>query len=79
MNQVATIASPSLPKLVAAVTERASVRFLEFFAANIRNPYTRRAYARAAQEFLPWCASIGVPPIAPRCSTAFGQPGSSPI
>jgi hypothetical protein len=25
---------------------------LEFFAANIRNPHTRRAYARAAEEFL---------------------------
>ena len=32
----------------------------EFFAANIRNPHTRRAYARAAEEFLAWCASVGV-------------------
>jgi hypothetical protein len=31
------------------------VRFLEFFAANIRNPHTRRAYARAVVEFLAWC------------------------
>jgi hypothetical protein len=37
--------------------------FLEFFAANIRNPHTRRAYARAADEFLAWCASAGVPAI----------------
>jgi len=44
--------------------ERASVRFLEFFAANIRNPHTRRAYYRAAEEFLAWCAAIGVPSIA---------------
>jgi hypothetical protein len=29
--------------LVAAAGERARMRFLEFFAANIRNPYTRRA------------------------------------
>jgi len=29
-------------------------------AANIRNPHTRRAYARAADEFLAWCASAGV-------------------
>jgi len=28
------------------------MRFLEFFAANIRNPHTRRAYSRAADEFL---------------------------
>jgi len=26
----------------------ASYRFFEFFTANIRNPHTRRAYARAA-------------------------------
>jgi site-specific recombinase XerD len=38
-------------------------RFLEFFAANIRNPHTRRAYARAADEFLAWCAAAGVPSI----------------
>jgi site-specific recombinase XerC len=40
------------------------MRFLEFFAANIRNPHTRRAYARAAEEFLGWCASVGVRSIA---------------
>ena len=35
----------------------------EFFAASIRNPHTRRAYARAADEFLAWCAAAGVPSI----------------
>jgi site-specific recombinase XerD len=40
------------------------MRFIEFFAANIRNPHTRRAYYRAAEEFLSWCASAGVPSIA---------------
>src|SRR5207248_1252669 len=49
--------------LVAAAGERSSMRFLEFFAANIRNPHTRRAYARAAEEFLGWCAAAGVPSI----------------
>jgi site-specific recombinase XerD len=49
-------ASSHVPALVAAAGERASMRFLEFFAANIRNPHTRRAYARAAEEFLAWCA-----------------------
>ena len=55
----------SLPRLPALVTagDLASMRFLEFFAANIRNPHTRRAYARAADEFLAWCASAGVPSI----------------
>jgi hypothetical protein len=46
--------------LIAAAGERASMRFLEFFAANIRNLHTRRAYARAAAEFLTWCGSAGV-------------------
>jgi site-specific recombinase XerC len=40
------------------------MRFLEFFTANIRNAHTRRAYARAAEEFLAWCASAGVRSIA---------------
>ena len=53
-----------VPALVAVAGEHASMRFLEFFAANIRNPHTRRAYYRAAEEFLAWCASIGVPSIA---------------
>jgi site-specific recombinase XerC len=64
MNQLVPINSPTLlPALVAAAGERAGIRFLEFFAANIRNPHTRRAYARAADEFLAWCASVGVPSI----------------
>ncbi len=41
-----------VPALIAAAGERASLRFLEFFAANIRNPHTRRAYGRAVAEFL---------------------------
>src|SRR5271170_4478363 len=64
MNQLIPVARPSLPALVAAAGERAGMRFLEFFAVNIRNPHTRRAYARAADEFLGWCASVGVPSIA---------------
>jgi hypothetical protein len=55
MNNLAPIPRPSvLPSLVVAAGERGSLRFLEFFAANIRNPHTRRAYARAADEFLAW-------------------------
>ena len=57
-------AAPLVPALVAAAGERAALRFLEFFAANIRNPHTRRAYYRAAEEFLTWCAHAGVPSIA---------------
>src|SRR6516164_2786670 len=64
MKQLVPISSPALPILVTAAGERARMRFLEFFAANIRNPHTRRAYARAAEEFLAWCTSVGVPSIA---------------
>jgi site-specific recombinase XerC len=64
MNKLVPIGAPALPVLVAVAGERASMRFLEFFAANIRNPHTRRAYYRAAQEFLAWCANTGVPSIA---------------
>src|SRR4051794_38216682 len=65
MNQPVPINSSAavLPVLVAVAGERASMRFLEFFAANIRNPHTRRAYYRAAEEFLAWCANVGVPSI----------------
>jgi integrase/recombinase XerC len=61
MSQLAL--SPSqeiMPALVVAAGDRARIRFLEFFAANIRNPHTRRAYARAVAEFLAWCESVGV-------------------
>ena len=57
-------AAPLVPSLIAAAGERASMRFLEFFAANIRNLHTRRAYYRAAEEFLTWCTNAGVPSIA---------------
>jgi site-specific recombinase XerD len=52
-----------LPDLVRQSGETTSVRFLEFFASAIRNPHTRRAYARAAGDFLAWCAGAGVPSI----------------
>jgi site-specific recombinase XerD len=47
--------TPVVPALIAIAGERASLRFLEFFAAAIRNPHTRRAYGRAAAEFMTWC------------------------
>ncbi len=51
MNQLVPITDRA-PALVTASGERASYRFFEFFTANIRNPNTLRAYARAAVEFL---------------------------
>jgi len=38
-----------------APTAHAAKRFIEYFAANIRNPNTRRAYFHAVQEFSAWC------------------------
>jgi site-specific recombinase XerD len=67
MNQLAPLPSRNLalvPELIAAAGDRASMRFLEFFAATIRNPHTRRAYSRAVAEFLAWCADSNVPSIA---------------
>ena len=65
MNELITLPrSSAFPTLVAAADGRARLRFLEFFAANIRNPHTRRAHARAADEFLAWCAAAAVPLIA---------------
>jgi site-specific recombinase XerD len=43
---------------------RASYRFLEFFTAQIRNPRSRRAYARAATEFFDWLEAKGVAQLA---------------
>jgi integrase/recombinase XerC len=62
MSQLVAVsgASISLPTLVVAAGDRAQVRFLEFFAAQIRNPHTRLAYSRAVGEFLAWCESVGV-------------------
>ncbi|WP_243787454.1 tyrosine-type recombinase/integrase [Pseudomonas amygdali] len=56
--------SIQVPALISQAGERAGLRFLEFFTANIRNPNTRRAYARAANEFLTWCADVGVSDLA---------------
>jgi site-specific recombinase XerD len=61
MNEVVRLPySQSLPALVAAAGGKAQLRFLEFFAANIRNINTRRAYSRAVADFLAWCERSGV-------------------
>ena len=48
-------AAQLVPALIADAGDQASWRYVEFFAANIRNPHTRRAYARACQHFFAWC------------------------
>jgi site-specific recombinase XerD len=49
-----------LPALVAASGDSAALRFLEFFASNIRNRHTRLAYSRAVGNFLSWCDAQGM-------------------
>lgn len=43
------------PLIITNEGHEATRRFLEFFTANIRNPNTRRSYARAVGAFLWWC------------------------
>ena len=49
-----------VPALIAAAGEQAGWRYVEFFTANIRNPHTRRAYARACSRFFAWCENRGL-------------------
>ena len=44
-----------VPRVIADAGDRATRRFLEFFAATIRNKNTRMAYYRAAERFFAWC------------------------
>jgi len=60
MTVPASLAAPALPAIIAAADTDARARFLEFFAAAIRNAHTRRAYMRGTCDFLAWCADRGV-------------------
>ncbi|MEE7462163.1 integrase [Methylobacterium fujisawaense] len=64
MSSVLTSAQLHAPALIAAAGDRAAYRFLEFFTAQIRNPHTRRAYAKAVAEFCAWLDKYGLPSIA---------------
>lgn len=63
LDAILPVTAPTLPALITAAGDQAALRFFEFFAANIRNPNTRRAYGRAVVAFLAWCAEAGVPSI----------------
>ena len=79
------IASPgaavALPAVIVDAGPAAVERFLEFFAAAVANARTRAAYARAAGQFLAWCAARGLAlrQIAPLHVAAYirTHPGSS--
>jgi hypothetical protein len=53
VNELVPLRPSGLPELAAA-GDRAGMRFLEFFAAHVRNLHTRRAYARAVGKLLAW-------------------------
>ena len=70
MSEIATVipsrtsasvfdASNQVPALYAP-DALAAKRTFEFFAVNIRNPNTRKAYARAASDFAAWCDLRGI-------------------
>lgn len=54
MNELIPFESPAPPRLIVNSGGQAGMRFLEFFAASIRNPNTRRAYHFATTEFFAW-------------------------
>jgi hypothetical protein len=49
-----------VPALIADLGDAAGWRCIEFFTANILNPHTRRAYARACSRFFAWCDQRGL-------------------
>src|SRR5437764_7576065 len=50
----------NLPAAISRAGDRATWRFIEFFAANIRNKNTRAAYAQAVGQFFQWCDRRGL-------------------
>jgi integrase/recombinase XerD len=52
---VATRDGIVVPRVIADAGDQAARRFLEFFAATIRNKNTRMAYYRAVCDFFSWC------------------------
>lgn len=59
-SNAATIPGVALPAWVSRAGPEAERRFVEFFAATIRNRGTRAAYLRAVLRFAGWCEDRGV-------------------
>jgi site-specific recombinase XerD len=49
-----------VPAMIACAGERASLRFIDFFTAHIRNPNTRAAYGVAVRSFFAWLELQGL-------------------
>jgi site-specific recombinase XerD len=71
-----------LPAAIAHAGEKAAWRFIEFFAANIRNKNTRAAYAHAVTKFFDWSESkhFGLHDLRPALIALYIEqhPGSPP-
>ncbi len=74
MNELVTITPPRpvgsvsgnvvVPAAIAGAGEHAARRFIEFFAATIRNKNTRTAYYRACCSFFAWLDTNGITELA---------------
>jgi site-specific recombinase XerD len=53
-------AGMAMPRIIADAGEQTAHRFIEFFAATIRNRHTRIAYAHAVARFLDFCDGRGL-------------------
>jgi site-specific recombinase XerD len=53
----------AVPGVIVAAGDHATRRFLEFFAATIRNKNTRMAYYRAVTEFFAWVERHKIGPL----------------
>lgn len=61
LDELRGVARQSLaPAIITREGSHATKRFLEFFAATIRNKHTREAYMRAVGRFLSWCEERGL-------------------
>ena len=49
-----------IPSLIADAGDQAAWRYVDFVTSNIRNPNTRRPYARACNQFFAWCDERGL-------------------
>lgn len=58
-RSIARLRIGRIPAVIKAAGPKAATRFIEFFAATIRNKNTRLAYARAIGQFFEWCDHRG--------------------
>jgi hypothetical protein len=75
-----------MPAVIVAAGDHATRRFLEFFAATIRNKNTRMAYYRAVTEFFAWVerhksasSSISSRSTSPDTTAGVARAGHQPL